>query len=139
MILEVELPEEMPQGLIALIARFMETNPLLAFPDHAYGRCGDTSGEFKDMLQDHCYPGTCDYVDWEFWEDVDGTWYAINGPTLPPYVWEIYLGNLGASHQEFCAHLIVCVDKRWFIDFTARQFDPLSPWPLVWDSARWAG
>ena len=108
--------------LAQLIQQFACENENLRDPAEAYNQCRAVTHRFCSFLRTCGYTGDLVDVSWVY---QDG---QIDGPKLPARVREVFL----RGHHLFLGHTVALVGGEVYVDFTARQFDPESNWPLLW-------
>ncbi len=95
----------------------------LDVPSEADGSCGTATDVFLDLVELLVPEARCDeahFVPKEAWRRGINNLYAY---TQTPHPW--YLDGC-----NWPGHCVPVVDG-WYIDWTARQFDPAAPFPLV--------
>ena len=137
------LDEDMPWALRELVCAYANGHHELQQPSHAQGQCTNASSRFMKLLLECEIADDWEEVDWEFeierWghDEADWGWVIVSGPDVPSHIDPIFSADSPAM-QKYRGHTAVfvkCEDSSWIIDFTARQFDPNSPWPLIWRAA----
>lgn len=100
---------DLPFPLRRFVCEFMRANLRLAESSYSQDRCSDTTVEFLEFLDSKGY---------------------LDLKDRPPRRW----GNDEVWCNGGYGHWAARVDE-WIIDFTPRQFDPKTDWPLVWTKA----
>jgi hypothetical protein len=135
--------KDLPDSLRNVVADFCDENYDLADPEGANGECTAATLLFYEVLiDDHGWD-----PQWlDLGHEKSSWWWA--GSTHP---WDECLGSLEedigpkAPHDYYYnngwnGHVCVCVSEKtldrggqtYFIDFTARQYSPKAPFPLIW-------
>lgn len=103
---------ELPPALFILVSDFARDFSMYEDPARADGACVDASCRFLTRTTHEGLEGIL--VDLFFPEDIER------------FPHKLYYDN------GYGGHTVVKVGRFW-IDFTARQFDPGAPFPLVWE------
>ena len=131
----LRLAPGMPEELAVLVAAFANSHRGFEDPGRADGVCNHASGAFLRLLRRTGYREEAQKVFWEFgqYRSGDESYEIGSGPAVPEWVRDSFLrGSTALKTWE--AHTAICVGEHWYIDFTARQFDRDSEWPLIWEA-----
>lgn len=115
------------QDIYELIRRFARENEALQEPARALDMCGVVTHKFCRFLRANDFAGSLVDVSWN-----RRGHRVVDGPPIPPHILDIFF----QGHTWFQGHVVALVDDTLYVDFTARQFDPDSKWPLVWETYR---
>lgn len=113
--------DDLPDDIRVNVERYLEVFPEYAQPEAARGECLQASVDFQDQY------GPWQGVILRQLELME--WYVEGGIVLGPAVPDFYFRLLEGC--EYSGHFAVIVDRRYLIDFTARQFSPDVPYPVV--------
>ena len=126
--------------LVQAIRRFAKENKQYSISHVAEGACWEASKEFKDFWKDEfkqtnceiqhvCFKATCTHHSCCNMFLKTGKVHHHNLDLIFPFV-ITRMHGYDADHRY---SFVKVGDKRYNIDFTARQFNEELPFPLVWE------
>lgn len=126
--------DDLPAPLKAAVPAFADRYSGYAEPAIAAGNCHCATDTFRKDAALARYPHSTIEFAFERVRDTRNTWKKSEGPPVPVEIAYLYLKHCNdqdSAVRRYEGHTVAKVG-RWYIDFTARQFDPDAPFPLIW-------
>jgi hypothetical protein len=141
----VDLPSPWPlrsiqeQDFVALLELFMEHRPKYEDPYEADGHCAVAADEFRHLVRQLALPLNVRDIQFVPDDEADEERRKVADASIsmPPPSFRI-LGYCDPEHSWYAngckwgGHVAIVINNKICVDFTARQFSPKAPWPLVY-------
>lgn len=124
------------KDFLALLELFMEIRPRYADPYKADGQCAVAADEFRHLVRQLDLPLKIRDAQFIPDEEIEEELEKIHGTDCGCDPEKIF-GYGEADHHwyrngcKWGGHVATIVNGALVVDFTARQFNPDAPWPLV--------